>query len=256
MELLESQLPIWACELDSSDSRARLDNNWYSPAAYFAKAEVERAVQGGTFIIKPLEEVCEPGGVITGGSPDADGEIGIIEGRNLRPNYIIPVFMKFANAPTELIISDLLIGKDGEPGTVAVVTGTFLEYCGGGVAIGNHVYRLRLAERYRSAAAFMSAFLNSRIGQALLRKRIAGGTTPTIRKADILGVEVLIPADLRSPPEVESAIIERQKRVLESMDNLGPSKGIAALAGMSDIPAALPTNWAGGGATRSSRILR
>jgi len=254
VKLLDPKLPAWCIELDDEDPTSRLDNNWYSPAARLAETELERAVHGGRFSIKTIEEICEPGGIGTGGSPEEDGEIGIIEGRNLRPNYVIPIFMKFASEATDLIPNDLVVGKDGEPGTVAIITEALLEYCES-IAIGGHVYRLRLSEQYRIVAPFISAFLNSRIGQAILRKRIAGGTTPTIRKADIQTVEVLIPTDFKCPGGIANAVYETQKRVLESMDNLGPSKNIDALTGMKDIGARLPVNWAGGGAARSSRII-
>lgn len=254
MELLDPKLPAWKCELDDDNARSRLDNNWYSPAAWLAEIEIERAVKRGKFLSKTILDICEPKGIGTGDRPDEDGAIGIIEGRNLRPNYIIPIFMKFAAEGSDLIPNDLLVGKDGEPGTVAIVTTAFLDYCKD-AAIGGHVYRLRLKEQFRPVAPFISAFLNSRIGQALLRKRIAGGTTPTIRKTDIEMVPVLIPADLKCPEEVRDGITETQKRVLESMDNLGPSRGIAALTGMTDIQTRLPTNWAGGGGLRSSRIV-
>jgi hypothetical protein len=254
VELLNEKLPIWESELDDDNPKARLDNNWYSPAANIAEEEIEKAAAAGQFFIRDMAGICEPSGIITGGSPEEDGAIGIIEGRNLRPNYVVPIFMKFASEPMDLIADDLLIGKDGEPGTVAVITQAFLDYCKG-VAIGGHVYRLRLREKFRPIAAFISAFLNSRIGQAIIRKCIAGGTTPTIRKTDIEKVQVLIPSSLKCPSGLKESIVETQNRVLESMDNLGPSKGIGALTGMSDIPTRLPTNWAGGGAQRSSRIV-
>jgi hypothetical protein len=254
VKLLDAKLPAWYIELDDDDPTSRLDNNWYSPAARLAEVELQRAADSGRFFIKTVEEICEPKGIDTGSAPEEDGEIGIIEGRNLRPNYVIPIFMKFASEPTDLIPNDLVVGKDGEPGTVAIITESLLDYCGS-IAIGGHVYRLRLLEQYRVVAPFISAFLNSRIGQAILRKRIAGGTTPTIRKADIKTIEVLIPTDFTCPGGMANAVQETQKRVLESMDNLGPSKNIDSLTGMKDIAARLPVNWAGGGAARSSRII-
>lgn len=39
----------------------------------------------------------------------------------------------------DLQSGDLLIGKDGEPGTVAVITQELLEYCKA-LTIGGHVY--------------------------------------------------------------------------------------------------------------------
>jgi hypothetical protein len=49
------------------------------------------------------------------------------------------------------------------------------------MTIGNHVYHIRLKQTFQVLAPVISSFLNSRTGQAIIRKRIAGGTTPTIR---------------------------------------------------------------------------
>jgi len=183
------------------------------------------------------------------------GEVGLIEGRNLRPNYVIPLFMKFGREPMAIVAGDILIGKDGEPGTVSMVTGDLLEYCQQRLTVGGHVYHARLAKRYRELAPFISVFLNSRNGQALIRKQIAGGTTPTIRKTDIGNVPVLVPADDKCPNDIGDAVIRTQQRIIDAMDNLGPSKSVAASVGMREVDIHLPTNWAGGGAQRSSRII-
>src|SRR5437899_1496624 len=107
LKVLDPKLPAWYIELDDEDPESRLDNNWYSPAARLAEAELGRASRSGRFSVKTIEEICEPGGIDTGVSPEEEGDVGIIEGRNLRPNYVIPIFMKFASEPTDLISNDL-----------------------------------------------------------------------------------------------------------------------------------------------------
>jgi hypothetical protein len=255
MKLLDKSLPIWLSELDGLNLTERLDNNWYSPAAVVAENQLYQAAQRGKFLLLDLIHLCEPNGIKTGDSPDSDGTIGLIEGRNLRPNYVIPLFTKFGSTAMDIWPDDLLIGKDGEPGTVSLVTESLLSYCKQ-LTVGGHVYHIRLAPKYRELSPFISAFPNSRNGQAVLRKRIAGGTTPTIRKADIGQIPILIPADRICPPPLRSAIVETQDRIIQSMDNLGPSRNIATEAGFDEVDIKLPVNWAGGGATRSSRLLR
>jgi hypothetical protein len=254
MKVLEKSLPIWVSDVEDGAPTDRLDNNWYSPAGHLAELEVSRVARSGKYRLMTLGELSEPRGIVTGGAPEDEGHVGLIEGRNLRPNYVLPVFMKFSTEAMDMLVGDLLIGKDGEPGTVAPVTKALLDYCNA-VTVGNHVYRIRLQKKYRPLAPFISAFLNSRIGQAILRKRIAGGTTPTIRKTDITEVPVLVPADERCPEKIADAVVETQKRILEAMDNLGPSKSIAGEVGIPEMNVRLPTNWAGGGAQRSSRII-
>ncbi len=254
MELLNKQLPLWVSSLESDDLEARLDNNWYSPSAWAADEEIRVAAISRKFKLITVLELCENDGINTGVSPEDDGEIGVIEGRNLKPNYVVPLFTKYAYEASDLKAGDLLVGKDGEPGTVALVTDSLLRYCPH-IAVGCHVYHLRVREEYTVLAPFISAFFNSRAGQALLRKRIAGGTTPTIRKSDIAGLPVIIPADKKCPTEIREAILQTQESILQSMDNLGPSELAIKHIGIADIDVRLPVNWAGGGASRSSRLL-
>lgn len=254
MELINKGLPIWIQRLEGDDPSERLDNNWYSPAAVLAEKEMRKAARSGRFTVIALEALCEADGIDTGGSPDDEGTVGLIEGRNLRPNYIIPLFMKFGIEAMKVECGDLLMGKDGEPGTVAMITEDLLHYCQR-LTIGGHVYHIRLAERYRELAPYISVFLNSRNGQALIRKQIAGGTTPTIRKPDVGRILILIPTDGKCPADIRDAVFTTQRSIIQAMDNLGPSKTIAEQIGMADVDVRLPTNWVGGGAQHSSRIV-
>jgi hypothetical protein len=254
VKVLDKSLPLWTAELLDDDLEARIDNNWYSPAAFYAYAEMVKVTRHGAYTLATLGALCDKkDGIGPGYSPEEEGDVGMIEGRNLRPNYVIPIFTKYTAKPMNMEVGDLLVGKDGEPGTVAVITQVLLDYCKE-LTVGNHVYHVRLLEKHRPVAPFIAAFLNSRNGQAIIRKCIAGGTTPTIRKADIEELPVLIPTDGKCPASVQKAVIQTQKWVIDSMDNLGPSKGMAAMLGMRDVDIRLPTNWAGGGASRSSRV--
>lgn len=64
------------------------------------------------------------------------------------------------------------------------------------------------------------------------------------------------PSNRRCPPQLRAAVLETQGRIIQSMDNLGPSRNIAAEASFEEVDIKLPVNWAGGGAQRSSRLLR
>ncbi len=116
MELLNKQLPLWVSSLESDDLEARLDNNWYSPSAWAADEEIRVAAISRKFKLITVLELCENDGINTGVSPEDDGEIGVIEGRNLKPNYVVPLFTKYAYEASDLKAGDLLVGKDGEAG--------------------------------------------------------------------------------------------------------------------------------------------
>ncbi len=256
MRVLDKTLPVWVAPLAQGAATDRLDNNWYSPSAAAALHEMRRVAADGKFRVTTLGELCPEDGINPGRAKEAEeGTVGMVEGKNLRPNYVLPVFTKQAAAPTAVMPNDLLVGKDGEPGTVAVITKGLLEYCEE-LAIGVHVYLIRLRPESRELAPFVSAFLNSRHGQALVRRFIAGGTTPTLRKTDMGSIPVIVPADGKCPDGIRKAVEQTQVRVIESMDNMGPSHSLAGLMGMEDAGIRLPTNWAGGGAQRSSRIIR
>ena len=254
LELLNPSLPVWTSDIEGANGESRLDNNWYSPAAVLAERQMKTAERTGRFRIISIANLCEDNGIDTGVSPTADGTIGVIEGRNLKPNFIVPLFTKHSDEATELCAGDILVGKDGEPGTVSVVTESLLGYCGS-VAVGCHVYHLKIQDRYRPLSPFVSAFLNSRTGQALLRKNIAGGTTPTIRSDELAAMKVIIPSDELCPKVILTAVLETQDAVITSMQNLEASRLAVEFTGVGETEVRLPTNWAGGGAQRSSRIL-
>jgi hypothetical protein len=107
----------------------------------------------------------------------------------------VPTFIKFSEEQgPDLKPGDILLGKDGEPGTFAVITEELLDF-NPEIAIGGHVYRIRLRDEYIKYAYFLALFLNSKLGQALVRKYIAGGTTPTIRSDDLKKIIVCLPKE-------------------------------------------------------------
>lgn len=225
----------------------RLDNNFFSPAAYQAEQAIRRLSRSETGRVLALRHLVLPGTLVTGTEPTADGLIAVAEGRNLRPNYVLPIFSKYTeDVAVELLPGDIIMGKDGEPGTVAVITQVLLDYCPP-FTIANHVYRFRLKEQYVEAAYLVGAFLNSRTGQALVRKIIAGGTTPTIRRDELSAVPIFVPEDRELWAQVKEEIVRVQAAVLASLKNLGPSDMLIQALGVEEAFARLPINWVGGG---------
>jgi hypothetical protein len=161
----------------------------------------------------------------------------------------VPVFSKFAaHAAPDLCPDDLLLSKDGEPGSFAVVTEELLAYRADLVP-GSHIYRIRLAEAYREHACFIALLLNSRLGQALVRRFIAGGTTPTLRSQDVARIPLCLPtaALAHESCRARQRIRQLQARVIETMSSLDASASLLQALGAQEPGARLPINWAGGG---------
>ena len=250
-QVLDSELPVWLSEGDAH----RLDNNFFHPAAHQAEQAIQELARAEQGQVLPLGSLLveKP---VTGASPTADGLIPLAEGRNLRPNYVVPLFGKFAEeVSVDIEVCDIVLGKDGEPGTAAAITEVLLEYTGD-FTIGNHVYRLRLSDEYAQAAYFVTAFINTRLGQALIRKMIAGGTTPTLRKDELLEVHIYVPADRTLWERAKDDIIKIQTAVLASLANLGPSDAAIQRLGISDTLSRLPVNYVGGGRNDAHRYFR
>lgn len=55
------------------------------------------------------------------------------------------------------------------------------------VAVATHVYRIILKEDFKRYAPFIGTFMNSKLGQALIRRYVSGSVTPTIRSTDAEG---------------------------------------------------------------------
>lgn len=97
VKILEEKLPIW---LDSSFTLTqrldeRLDNNYWS-ASYFNALKTLKALQDRDVVeVKRFSELCSLR--VTGASPTEDGDVPLIEGNNIRPNVVYPLFEKFTS---------------------------------------------------------------------------------------------------------------------------------------------------------------
>jgi len=248
-ELLDEELPVWV----SFDLWSRLDNNFYHPAYFEAERTLKRLADSGRMEVHSFGELMS-GDPRPGVATCEEGSIPILEGGNLRPNYVIPIFTKFAATDDPLNIQggDILIGKDGEPGTAAAVTDELLEFIARSYergTIASHVYRIRLREEFQSLAFYVVAYLNSRAGQAILRRYIAGGTTPTLRSGDVKAISVPVPQGgmVSVAEQARSNLVALQKSVLETSQHLAPSHALAEAVGLEDPSARLPINYVGGG---------
>jgi len=166
---------------------------------------------------------------------------------NVNPNVIYPIFEKFVNQEDAVIIShrDILVVKDGSPAVISSVTETFLEAYNE-VAAGTHVYAVKLFEKYQPFSAFISCWLNSTYGQALLRRYIAGSVSPTLRREDLGHVIIPIPEDKDLAEECEKRLEDLQRQIIEGTDFTSPSEKILGMLGHVRSLPRLPTNWYSG----------
>jgi len=234
------RLPIWTSQdLSAAD---RMDNNFF--AAAYAEA-CDRLQQLPGVQLMTLDQLAAT--IKTGSTGEGD-EIPVIEGLNILPNCIRPRFVKFADRQGALLAkkTDLLILKDGSPAVVAAVTQPFLEACGD-VAAGTHVYVVSLRDEYGAWAAYISCWLNSTYGQAILRRYIAGSVSPTLRRDDLKEVLVPIPKDETLAGECQQWVEDLQQQLLESSKFMYPSEQVMKLLGSEPPLPYLPLNWTGGG---------
>jgi type I restriction-modification system DNA methylase subunit len=244
-KIIDASLPVWATDGDDD----RLDNNFWSPASFQAAAQVKELEDSGKITKLSFDQIIADKGIVTGVKPSLEGIFGILEGHNLRPNYIVPTFIKFSEEQgPDLKPGDILLGKDGEPGTFAVITRELLDF-NPEIAIGGHVYRIRLRDEYIKYAYFLTLFLNSKLGQALVRKYIAGGTTPTIRSDDLKKIVVCLPRENAETTTrgSEDTIRTLQSDVIKVISNIEFSANLLDTIGARAPEARLPINWSGGG---------
>ena len=171
------------------------------------------------------------------------------------PNYIVPIFEKScdlveATEKSKRVIlgkiqeGDILVVKDGSPGTVAVVTKEFIELTPN-IMASYHLHIIRLKKEYRKYAHYICAFLNSKVGQALLRRYISGSVSPTIRNDEISGMKVIVPKNDNLAKDTKKAITNLQNSIITVMNKfLEPSKKIETKN--NNLPK-LPINWMPGG---------
>lgn len=242
MEIIDKKLPVWS----TNEWDYRIDNNFFSSSQFIAKQRLQDMVD--EYDIKTLNDISEK--IISGKSPHNDGDIPLIEGSNIYPNHIMPPFNKMT---TEYVSDekedpyvtpyDLLIIQDGSPGRVTSVPAIISEEIGD-MMPSNHCYLLHIKEKYKVHSAFISSFLNSRLGQALIRKYIAGSVSPTIRKPEIKNLKVPIPKDEEKSKEIMKKIEQLQRGVLKSTNFLDTSKDIEHKLqdDKYEVPN-LPLNW-------------
>ena len=263
IKIFEAGLPVWETQ-SAVHGQARLDNNYFSPAFASATKQLELLEKsGGVSLVKLSQMVPEKGGIVPGKSPEkerADSSklsFPVIEGSNLRPNYVLPVFTKTANSNArrriDLESGDLLLGKDGEPGVVSVGTPELSTYCRSlgayALSASSHVYRIRLKTHYADLTYYVCAFFNSKVGQAIVRRYISGGTTPTLRGQDVQEFLVPIPRTRRAElaQTFREELEELQKRIISSSLPLVPSQKLIQTLNMQDPDERLPINFVGGG---------
>ena len=111
---------------------------------------------------------------------------------------------------------DILIIKDDSPGTVAGVLRPLLRFFDEYETVGEHDYIIRLKTGHKELASFIAAFLNSEIGQALVRRYITGAIGPSISERHIESLPIVLPPD-EIFKEAKEKLEDLQKTVIEMM---------------------------------------
>jgi len=244
LTIYDNSLPVWSIKSDDY----RLDNNFVSPSSIMATRILNKLSESGDYEIKKLEDIIES--VVSGISPSDDGGLPVIEGTNIRPNYILPIFVKYGLMEEEndvlLKEADIVIVKDGSPGTVSAISKTLLEEYDQ-ILFSYHLYRIRLKDEYKKHSFFISAFLNSKIGQGLVRKYISGAVSPTIRDQELKNIIVPIPKSDETTYAINEKLETLQRNVISSMNFLEPSKELDEKMNPENNLPYLPINWLPGG---------
>ena len=246
LTIYDNSLPVWSLKSDDY----RLDNNFVSPSSIIATRILKKLSESGDYEIKKLEDIIES--VVSGISPTDDGDLPLIEGANIRPNYILPIFVKYGSliegSENDILLKqgDIIITKDGSPGTISSISKILLETFDT-ILFSYHLYRIRLKDEYKKHSSFISAFLNSKIGQALVRKYISGAVSPTIRDQELKNIIMPIPKNDQISLEVNDKLEVLQKNVVSSMNFLEPSEEMNKKMNPENNLPYLPINWLPGG---------
>jgi len=257
-EILDNGLPIWEdlSLFQRHPPDERLDNNYFS-TAYDKALEALKKLDSRNYTIYALGEILED--KFTGLSPDDDGDIPLLEKKNTMPNVLFPIFEKFANVDEgdeKFVVEEnnILLSKDGSPGVVSYVSKVFIDAMRGdvfgfeNVAIAIHVYKIELKEEYEKYAPFIGAFMNSRLGQALVRRFISGSVSPTIRADDVDRMIIVIPKQDSLVEEAKSRLDELQRQAIAYSAYVSYSNElIIKVFGESPKIPKLPINWMPGG---------
>lgn len=259
--VIDAKLPIWEdlSFFQEQEADGRLDNNYFS-ASYEKALELLNDLDGDKYDVKTLGSIrkdyftgLEPTNV----EPDEEGAIPLIEGTNVMPNVILPSFEKFTKIEDDgkhvIVEDDILLTKDGSPGVVSAVSAELVgalkeEFGYERTAIATHVYKIELKEAYGKYSPLIGTFLNSKLGQALIRRYVSGSVSPTIRRDDVERILVVIPKDevMVDDARKKLATLQRQaidySRYVESSNEL-----VTKMFGRKVELPKLPVNWMPGG---------
>jgi len=256
-KILSDKLPIWEdySPFQEHMPDERLDNNYFS-VAYDKALEALETLDSNKYSIHMIGEIMQDR--FTGLSPQKDGDTPLIEKTNVMSNVILPIFEKFAtveNGKEKFIIEkdDLLLSKDGSPGVASAISEGLLnilrdEFGIEKVAIATHVYKIQLKEEYKKYAPFIGAFMNSKLGQALVRRFISGSVSPTIRRDDVDKIIIVIPKENNLVNETRLKLAELQRQAIAYSRYVQYSNELVAkmFDKTPEIPK-LPINWMPGG---------
>lgn len=221
--LLYGNLPIWEdySLLQSHPLDERLDNHYFSVAYEKALLELVK-LDPDRYEVTTIGSIITD--IFTGLAPQDEGVTPLIEGPNMMPNVILPSFEKFhsldeGEEKNIIQVNDILLSKDGYPGVVCAISDGLikalreeLEY--EEVAVATHVYRIILKERVKKYAPFIGAFMNSKLGQALVRRYVSGSVTPTIRAIDATKIIVAVPKDDKLADRIRNTVSRLQQQAI------------------------------------------
>lgn len=238
VKVLDKTLPIWVS--DAGDDR--LDNNYYSPS--FFEAEKKLTKIGSISFEDAIRE-------IRGGLDPSEGDIPLLEGKNVLPNVIFPSIEKCTEASGDDLLkeNDILIVKDGSPGKSAVVLKPLLDYFNARVAAAEHLYVIRLKGSYEEFSPLITVFLNSKIGQSIVRRYITGAISPSISDEDLKEAPILDPLPIKEiARKIKEKAEEMQKIAISLASPTRLSRDLFSMLKMNDeISTSLPINWMPGG---------
>ena len=113
------------------------------------------------------------------------------------------------------------------------------------LTISDNVHAIRLKEENKKFAPFICLYLNSKLGQALLRRNIAGSVTPILNQRDL--ADIPIPEDDEILYKSERLLITLQENFLQYSRFVSPSDRLLEILGLTESLPKLPVNWMPGG---------
>lgn len=241
MPTLDEDLPVWTKKPNSD----RLDNNYYSPSFDEAKEKVEEL---GSL---PFNDLIKE--IKSGLSPSEDGTTPIIEGKNVYPNVVFPDVRKSTTVSEDsedlLKENDILVTKDGSPGIFAVCSKPLLNHFHNHIVGSQHLYLIKVKNGCKDLVPFVVVFLNSKIGQSLVRRYITGAISPSIRDKNMKRIPIPDPYPREEiAHEIKDKLEEIQKKMISVVSPVDLSEELFGELGTDDeISTTLPINWMPGG---------